>query len=54
MKKYIQPSCTSIEFSGETLMQQFSVVNKETNADPLSQKRKSGWSSDIWTAEDEE
>lgn len=53
MKKYIQPSCTNIEFSSETLMQ-FSVHNVETEADALSQKRKSGWSSDIWTAEDEE
>lgn len=53
MKKYIQPSCASIEFSSDMPMA-LSVYNKETAADALSQKRKSGWSSDLWTAEDEE
>lgn len=54
MKKYIQPACVSIEFSGETLMNNFSVVNKQTDADALTHKRKSGWSSDLWTSYDEE
>lgn len=53
MKKYIQPSCASIEFSSDMPMA-LSVFNEGTNETPLSQKRKSGWSSDLWTAEDEE
>ena len=57
MKKYIQPTCASIEFSGETLMNNisnFSMVNKETDADALTKKRKSGWSCDLWTSEEDE
>ena len=54
MKKYIQPTCASIEFSGETLMNNFSMVDKETNADPLTKKKKSGWSCDLWMSYDEE
>ncbi|MBR4935579.1 MAG: hypothetical protein IKZ20_00245 [Bacteroidaceae bacterium] len=54
MKKYIQPTCASIEFSGETLMNNFSMVNKETESDALTKKRKSGWSCDLWTSEEDE
>ena len=54
MKKYIHPTCASIEFSGETLMNNFSMVNKETDADALTKKRKSGWSCDLWTSEEDE
>lgn len=57
MKKYIQPTCASIEFSGETLMNNFSnfsIEDKVTNADALTKKRKSGWSCDLWTSEEDE
>ena len=57
MKKYIQPTCASIEFSGETLMNNisnFSMVNEETQSDALTKKRKSGWSCDLWTTEEDE
>ena len=57
MKKYIQPTCASIEFSGETLMNNssnFSIENDVTDAPALTKKRKSGWSCDLWTSEEDE
>lgn len=56
MKRYMKPAVASTEIEMESLMTSFSVVDKGTDSDALTNKKHGGWSSDMWTkpAEEEE
>ncbi len=47
MKKYIKPSLRTLDINMESLMTAFSVVDKTTDGEALS-NRKHAWSSEMW------
>ncbi len=53
MKKYIKPTLRCIDINMESLMTSFSVVDKPTDGEPLT-NRKHGWSSEMWLHPEEE
>lgn len=52
-KAYIIPSAIEMDFATENIIATSLPVGGDTTPTPFSQKR-SGWSSDSWTAEEEE
>ena len=56
MKKYIQPTSSSVALNIETTLMatsDFNIDNGGTDADPLS-IHKNGWNSEDWSTEEEE